>query len=435
MSLGGGFFTSQNKILPGSYINFISVARASVNLSERGYATMPIELDWGKDNEIITVTQQDMIQHSKKLFGYDYTDERLKGLRDFFLGATTGYFYRLNSGEKAHNEIATAVCSGIRGNDLIICIQPNIQNEEKFDVITYLENKAVDVQTVGKAAELQANDYVEFHKEIELTATIGTPLQGGTNGVVTGECYQTYLEKIETYFFNAMGCISNDEAVKALFAAFQKRMREEVGAKFQTILYQYDKADYEGVISIENQTLDSNFPESSAVFWITGMQAGISINKSLTNKTYDGAFTIDVSHTQTQLSKGLQNGAFLFHKVGEEVRVLEDINTFTSFSKEKNEDFSMNQVIRVIDQIAIDISSLFYHNYLGKVNNDEAGRISLWNDIVTHHKELERMGAIEGFKEADVIVEKGNLKKQVIVEDTVNVTAAMSQLYMTVSIA
>ena len=45
--LGGGTFTSQNKILPGAYINFVSLNNASANLTDRGIATMPLELDWG----------------------------------------------------------------------------------------------------------------------------------------------------------------------------------------------------------------------------------------------------------------------------------------------------------------------------------------------------------------------------------------------------
>lgn len=45
MALGGGTFTAQNKELPGAYINFVSAASASAALSDRGIATMPLELD------------------------------------------------------------------------------------------------------------------------------------------------------------------------------------------------------------------------------------------------------------------------------------------------------------------------------------------------------------------------------------------------------
>ena len=39
----------------------------------------------------------------------------------------------------------------------------------------------------------------------------------------------------------------------------------------------------------------------------------------------------------------------------------------------------------------------FNNKYNGKVPNDNAGRISLWNDIVKHHQERNRLRALEDF--------------------------------------
>lgn len=47
MALGGGTWITQNKVLPGAYINVVSAGIASAALSDRGIATMPLELDWG----------------------------------------------------------------------------------------------------------------------------------------------------------------------------------------------------------------------------------------------------------------------------------------------------------------------------------------------------------------------------------------------------
>ena len=41
MAFSGGNFITQNKVLPGTYINFISVKSADSNLSDRGIATIP----------------------------------------------------------------------------------------------------------------------------------------------------------------------------------------------------------------------------------------------------------------------------------------------------------------------------------------------------------------------------------------------------------
>lgn len=59
MALGGGIWAVQNKVLPGTYINFSSAAKASATLSDRGYAAMPLMLDWGPDSTVFTVTSGD----------------------------------------------------------------------------------------------------------------------------------------------------------------------------------------------------------------------------------------------------------------------------------------------------------------------------------------------------------------------------------------
>ncbi|EGT3800271.1 phage tail sheath family protein [Clostridioides difficile] len=436
MALGGGTFVTQNKILPGAYINFISAKRATSSLSDRGIVAMPLELDWGIDEEVFQVTSDDFEKYSVKYFGYDYTHEKLKGLRDLFKNIRLGYFYKLNKGVKASCTIATAKYSGIRGNDLKVTVTTNIDDNAKFDVVTLLDNKKVDTQIAKVITDLQDNDYITWKKDATLEASAGLVFTGGTNGeAVTGAEYQAFLDKIESYSFNALGCLATTTEIKSLFVEFTRRMRDKVGAKFQTVLYKKSDADYEGVVSIENKIKDKDLVESSLIYWATGAIAGCDINKSNTNKRYDGEFDVDVNYTQIQLEEALKTGKFIFHKVGDEVHVLEDINTFVSFTDDKNDDFSSNQSVRVLDQIANDIATLFNEKYLGKVPNDKAGRISFWNDVVKHHKELENIRAIEDFKTDDVSVELGNDKKTVIVSDAVKVINAMSKLYMTVSVS
>ncbi|HBE9251114.1 TPA: phage tail sheath family protein [Clostridioides difficile] len=436
MALGGGTFVTQNKILPGAYINFISAKRATSSLSDRGIVAMPLELDWGIDEEVFQVTSDDFEKYSTKYFGYDYTHDKLKGLRDLFKNVRLGYFYKLNKGVKASCSIATAKYSGTRGNDLKVIVTTNIDDNTKFDVVTLLDNKKVDIQVAKVITDLQDNDYITWKKDATLEASAGLVFTGGTNGeAVTGAEYQAFLDKIESYSFNALGCLATTTEIKSLFVEFTKRMRDKAGAKFQTVLYKKSDADYEGVVSVENKVKDTGLLESSLIYWTTGAIAGCDINKSNTNKKYAGEFDVDVNYTQIQLEEALKTGKFIFHKVGDEVHVLEDINTFVSFTDDKNDDFSSNQSIRVLDQIANDIATLFNEKYLGKVPNDKAGRISFWNDVVKHHKELENIRAIEDFKTDDVSVELGNDKKTVIVSDAVKVINAMSKLYMTVSVS
>lgn len=150
---------SQDKILPGTYINFVSVASASSVLSDRGIATMPLELDWGKEGEVFEVSNEDFQKDSQKIFGYAHDHEKMNGLSDLFMNAKTLYAYRLNGGgTKATNAFATALYGGTRGNDIKIVIQANADETSKYDVMTYLETARVDTQTVAQASELVAKD-------------------------------------------------------------------------------------------------------------------------------------------------------------------------------------------------------------------------------------------------------------------------------------
>lgn len=450
MALGGGTWLFQNKVLPGAYINFKSKVRPSVDFADRGYGAMALDLDWGPEGEIFTVEAADFQKESTRYFGYDYTSEKITGLRDLFKNLKTGYFYRLNNGAvKASCDLAAAKYGGVRGNDLTVAVAASIDQEGSFDVTTYLAadgaKSAVDKQTVKTMAELADNDYVTFKRDAALAATAGMPLTGGTNGdEVTGMQYQEFLDKIEPYYFNALGCLSAEKEIQDLYVQFTKRMRDDVGVKFQTVLYGKEDVDYEGVISIKNQVTDEGASPASLVYWLTGAEASCEVNRSCTNKTYDGDFTVNVNYKQSDLEKAIRAGMLIFHRVTDpvagdstgDINVLRDINTFTSVTKEKSADFSNNQVIRVLDQIAIDIARLFNRQYLGKVQNDADGRVAFWGDIVAYHKELQKVHAIQNFEPDDVpIPTQGDAKETVLSEYEVQPTVCMEKLYMSIIVA
>ena len=440
MALGGGTWLTQNKVLPGSYINFSSVAKASATLSDRGYAAAPFVLSWGPENEVFAVTSGEFQKNSKAIFGYAYDHPKMLALREIFLHATTVYCYRLGTGaNKATNTFASAKYPGVRGNDLSVVIAANVDDEALWDVSTYLDGVCIDTQTVAKAADLTANDYVEFKNAAELAATAGAPLTGGTDvESITGDAHQGFLDKIEAFAFNALCCPAAEPTIVKLYAAFTQRLRDEVGAKFQLVAWQPSTVDYEGVIGVWNTATHSSIKdvdEHALVYWATGAHAGVAVNKSLTNAKYDGELTLDTELTQAELTAAIKAGKFMFHNVNGAIRVLEDINTLLTLSDTKGEIFQSNQTIRVCDQIANDTAVLFNTRYVGVVPNDASGRAALWGDIVKLIQELEKIRAVENFDPDTVTCEQGDSKKAVLaIINGLNIINAMSQLYMSVVI-
>lgn len=431
MAWGGGTFLTQNKILGGAYINFISKAVPSATLLDRGIVACGFELDWGIDGKIFEVTESDVLKNSLPMFGYDYASEKLAGIKDIMKNSVKLYAFKLNTdGVKASNAYATAKHTGTRGNDLKVIIETDVDEESNYQVSLYLENKLLDKQTVAKAADLVSNEWVDWVTTATLQTTAGTALTGGTNGTVSAAEHQTFLGLCESYpDINAIGYAGVENDIKALYAAWVKNMRDEVGVKLQAVLYQYT-ADSEAVINVENEAVNAN--KAAIVYWATGVIAGTAVNKSATNKRYDGGFEVKVDYTQSALEKCLTAGKWTLHRVGDEIRVLEDINSLTTVTVDKGEIFKDNQTIRIIDQIATAIATVFTNKYLGQVPNDKDGRLSLWADVCKVHTDLQDIRALENFDPKDITVEQGDAKKSVVINESITIVNTMVRLYMTV---
>lgn len=343
--LGGGVFVTQNKVLPGSYINFVNASKASATVGDRG--TVAIALPLGKaPGTVINITTSEFVKESENLLGFAYDADEIKSLREIFRHASRVYIYDL-------------------GED-------------------------------------------------------GTVAQA--------------LVALEPYDFNILCAYTSEASDIAQYISMVKSWRDDMGKKCQIVVYNQDKPDHEGVINVISTVSDEGAEAYALVAWVAGAEAGCKINESCTNMLYDGEYTIVVDKTQTQLEQCITAGQFAFHNVYGEIRVLEDINSFVTTTVDKGEDFKSNQTMRVVDQIANDIAKLFNTKYLGKIPNDASGRVSLWADIVAHHRQLEEIRAIENFDSSLITVEQGATKKAVVVNDVVTVVNAMAQLYMTVVI-
>lgn len=341
--LGGGVFVTQNKILPGSYINFVSAATVNSAVGERGTVAIALRLG-SKAGKVIELNKLDFVANSETLLGVPYSDDGVAPLREIFCHATKVYVYDLGETGTVANAVAA----------------------------------------------------------------------------------------FEPYEFNILCAYTDVEADVSAYITAVKGWRDNMGKKCQLVVYNTNNVDHEGVINVVSTVSDDRAPDYALVAWVAGAEAGCKVNESCTNKLYNGEYTVVTDKTQSQLEACINNGQIAFHLVYGDIRMLEDVNTLVTTNEDKGEDFKSNQTIRVIDQIANDIAKLFNTKYLGKIPNNASGRVSLWADIVSHHKELEALQAIESFDSSILTVEQGNNKKSVVVNDAVTVINSMTQLYMTI---
>lgn len=439
----GGTFTTQNKVRPGVYINFESEGGPLGTVGERGIVTMPLTLPWGASQTVITIEAG---ENTFDKLGYPITAPQLLLVREALKRASTLLLYRLNTGTKATASIGatdvltvTAKYGGVRGNDISIIIQENIDDNTKFDVSTLVSGNVEDTQVaVANIDALQSNSWVDFSGTGTLTTTAGTPLTGGDDGTVTNAEYTSYLDAIEIYDFHTMALDSTDETLKGTFVSFCKRLRDDEGRKIQIAVEDYPIADYEGIISVKNGVVLADGTALTAVqatAWVAGATAGSQANQSLTYTAYDDAVDANPRYTNSQIITALQNGEFLFtHNDGRAI-VEQDINTFTSYTPDKGREFSKNRVIRVLDSINNDFLRIFSEFYIGKVDNNAEGRNLLKGECINYLGILQNISAIQNFdSQNDIIVQQGTEIDSVYIEIYVSPVDAVEKLYFAITL-
>ncbi|GGG13499.1 phage tail sheath family protein [Paenibacillus aceti] len=441
--MAGGTFTVQNKVRPGVYINFKSEAKSIGALGERGIVAFPAPLSWGKSG--ITVLHSEIfLEQCLPSLGFRPTDARIRHITAAMAHASKILIYRLgaDSAVKATAKLgsltATAKYGGTRGNDLQIVIQSSLDYEGFFEVKTLLDGEKVDVQTVETAEKLLANEFVEFAGSGALTETAGTSLAGGANGSGGAGEYSDALAAFEAEDFNVLGIPVDDSAVKQLAVAYTKRLREQEGKKFQTIVHNYPGADYEGVISLKNGivTADGLTVEPTYLLWeIAAMEAAANVNESLTYTTIPNAVDVAPKFTNSEIVQALNKGEMVLSVVNGHVVIEQDINTLTSFTADKDKKFSKNRVLRVLDSMAKDIQYIFSQNYVGKTDNNADGRNLLKGEVISYLDNLQGIGAIQNFdSQSDIEVLPGQDVDAVWIQLAVQPVDSAEKIYMSISV-
>ena len=432
--MAGGTFTAHNKVRPGAYINTRSETVSASGGAVSGIVTMPIVADYGPAKEVIEVNSG---TNFNQLFGECLASENLRLINEALKRAATVLVYRVNGGEKATGEISTGVTATARyegkiGNDIRVAVRANINSPDAFDVLTYLGSNLVDSQEgLVNASELEDNPWLTFSGEGALQTAAGVNLEGGgTNDATSGD-YSDYMEAIATHEFNTMAITVDEETTKIAAVNFIKRMRDDEGMKCQAVVGGY-AADHEGTINVTNGVVLSTgitLSPAEATAFVAGATASAAVNESLTYAPYDGAVDVSPRLTHNETVEALKGGELVFTLDKDRVVIEQDINSLTTFTTSKNQDFRKNRVLRVLDYVANDSKGVFLRNFIGSVDNNADGRSLFLANRIRASEYLQSINAIEDFEPSDLTVFKGEGKDAVIFGAHYKPVEAMEKLY------
>lgn len=445
--MAGGTWTNQNKVRPGVYIRFKTGTNLGLTVGERGVVAICEPLSWGPVGQVMTVESgANMTQFT----GYDITNPKNRFLNEIFKGTNRTaapvlvYLYRPTAASSAAAKVttgaltATAKYPGVRGNDITIVITEDVDNEDSFFVSTVVDGEIQDQQTAKTADELTANDWVVFSGTGALAATVGAPLVDGADGTVAASAYSSFLEAIEPYDFDILIYDGTDTTVQDAMAAFVKRLADENGVYSQLVAANLTNPDTRFVINVCSGVTLSDGTELTAeqtTWWVGGAQAGAKYNQSLTYATYPNAVAATPVMTNNQIISALNAGKLILAAEDGKVRVEQDINSLVTYTTDIGKVYRKNRVIRLCNTIANDIYQQFSDNFIGVVNNNEAGRSRFQAVIVGYLLDIQANEGIQNFDAEDVEVLAGDDIDAILVNVAIQAVDSVEKIYMTIEVS
>lgn len=448
--MAGGIWTSQNKVLPGVYINVKSQGNITANVGSRGVVAIAEPLSWGPTGIVQAITPgEDLTPY----IGYDITQPQALFLREMMKGSDTTagpsqiLLYRPagTGGAKATAAIgaltATALYDGVRGNDISIVVAEQVDSEGTYDITTVVDGAIVDEQSVTDLSQLVPNDWVTFTGTgTTITESAGTALATGKDPTVAAADYSNFLTVIEPYQFDILVYDGTDTATIQAIAQFVERVSNNVGQKCQAVMAGDTAAgsNSEFVIAVNNGvTLDdgTTLTAQQATWWVGGAEAGALYYQSLTYARYPNAVSGNPKLTDAQAEAAVKAGQLCFIDNFGSVKVCTDINSLTTFTVEKGQEFSKNRVMRVVMQFCNDVYETFSNNYIGKIDNNEVGRNLLKGWIVGYLNEMQANNGIQNFTAEDVSVLPGATIDAVLVNVAIQPVDSIEKIYMSVTVS
>ena len=446
--MAGGTFTSMNKIIPGVYINTKSSGGAPVSIGDKGIVAIAKALSWGPTG---VISEYIPGEDPTPLIGYDITSDDALFLREMLKGSDTTsgpkkiLLYRLTgtAGVKATATVgaltATAKYTGKRGNDITIIIAQDVDDTDLYHITTVLSGDIVDKQSVKNLSNLTANAWVDFTGTgTTITTTAGTALTTGADPTISTSDYSAFLTALEPFQFDIVAYDGSDSTVVTALTSFVQRMANTLGKKCQGVVGDAAGVNTEWMINVANGVKLSDgtaLTAQQAVWWVAGSEAGAQYNQSLTYAQYPGAAEANAKLTNAQIEAAILAGKLVFIDEFDTVKVCTDIDSLTTYTPEKGQEFSKNRVMRTLNQICNDVYKQGTTYFIGKVNNDATGRNLLKGWIVGYLNEIQANSGIQNFTAEDVEVLPGNTIDSVIVNIWIQPVDSIEKIYVTVTVS
>lgn len=425
-------WTTQNKRLPGAYVNFKARKEQKALVSGEGIPALMLQGQTLAAPGFHTVAQGTDLA---KLFG---TTAKIAYVAEALAVASKVLVYvpASTGGTKATGTegglTVTAVKEGAEGNKLVVNI---INNGPNMIVTTILDNNQVDSQEVAASQLPTANDYVTFSGTLPSSggSTTQITLSGGADGSIDNSV-DKFIAELSKQDFRVVAYGTDTADDKKKLVAAVKEWRNE-GRAIVAVINNYAEANNEGVISVDNGVTladGTKLTSKEAIYRVAALSATAG-SKSLTHAEYVGAIDCDAK-TPQEIAQAIEKGNIVFRVFRGRVLIAQDVNTLVTPADGQNDDFKKNKLVRTMDIIGEAIQAVFVENFVGQVVNDIDGRELFKQHLIVRVLDPLVAQSALTYSADDIKVTEGSQKEAILVTLGVKLADAMEKLYVTVEV-
>ncbi|MCI1592486.1 phage tail sheath C-terminal domain-containing protein [Heyndrickxia oleronia] len=199
--------------------------------------------------------------------------------------------------------------------------------------------------------------------------------------------YNEALKRLNNKRFNYLAIPQIDGKDTSLISTWIKTKRENNKKTFKAVLPN-EKADHEGVINFTTSGIkvgEKEYKTAEYTARIAGILAGLPFTRS---STYYELNEIDSITEIDDPDAAVDNGELILINDGEKIKIGRGVNSLTTTTTSKTEDFKSIRVVEVMDLIKDDIRTTYNDHYVGKVNNIYDNQVLFFRSINAYFTDL-----------------------------------------------
>lgn len=260
-------------------------------------------------------------------------------------------------------------------------------------VILKDNSNGTETEIYTKESEIVKSHYTTSNLGYLSLIFLGAPSKVIVERIQSEGDIETALERLKNKQWNylTIPSLGDGEAEKVI--TYIKEQRTQYHKSFKAVLPS-TAADNEGIINFATENIKAgtkSYSNTEFCARIAGILAGLPLNRSATYYALPEVSNISESETP---DTDVDNGKLILINDGTKIKIARGVNSLTTFTEDKGEDFSKIKIIEAVDMIRDDIRTTFEDEFVGKVENSYDNKVVFLAAVNKYFTDLASRGVL-----------------------------------------